>query len=121
MLADLAINRDKYVSLKEIAERQSISKKYLEQIVPLLTNSGYLSTNRGYRGGYMLKKAPEECVVGDILRLTEGNLAPVACLEQSPNQCKRCRECLTLPVWEGLYGIISEYLDDITVADIIKK
>ena len=119
MLADLAMNNGRYVSLKEIAERQQISKKYLEQIVPLLNNSGFLATNRGYQGGYMLKKAPEECVVGDILRITEGNLAPVACLEQSPNMCKRCKECLTLPVWEKLYELISDYLDSITLADII--
>ena len=119
MLADLAVNKDRYVSLKEIAERQQISKKYLEQIVPLLNNSGFLATNRGYQGGYMLKKAPEECIVGDILRITEGNLAPVTCLEQSPNRCARCAECVTLPVWEGLYKLMSEYLDSITLADII--
>lgn len=121
MLADLAINKDRYVSLKEIAERQQISKKYLEQIVPLLNNSGFLITNRGYQGGYMLKKAPDECIVGDILRITEGNLAPVTCLEQSPNQCARCKECLTLPVWEGLDRLITEYLDGITLADIISE
>ena len=121
MLADLATNSDRYVSLKEIAERQQISKKYLEQIVPLLNSAGYLTTNRGYQGGYMLKKAPEECIVGDILRITEGNLAPVACLEQSPNRCERCGECVTLPVWEGLYKLMSDYLGGITLADIIKS
>ena len=121
MLADLATNSDRYVSLKEIAERQQISKKYLEQIVPLLNSAGYLTTNRGYQGGYMLKKAPEECIVGDILRITEGNLAPVACLEQSPNRCKRCGECVTLPVWEGLYKLMSDYLGGITLADIINS
>lgn len=121
MLSDLAVNCDRYVSLKEIAERQNISKKYLEQIVPLLNSAGFLKTNRGYQGGYMLNKKPQECTVGEILRITEGNLAPVTCLEQSPNQCKRCSECVTLPVWEGLYKIISEYFDSITLEDLITK
>ncbi|MBR4723507.1 MAG: RrF2 family transcriptional regulator [Clostridia bacterium] len=121
MLSDLAVNCDRYVSLKEIAERQDISKKYLEQIVPLLNSAGLLKTNRGYQGGYMLSKKPKDCSVGEILRVTEGNLAPVSCLEQSPNQCKRCAECVTLPVWEELYKIICEYLDGITLEDLIMK
>ena len=121
MLSDLAVSGDRYVSLKEIAEKQNISKKYLEQIVPLLNSAGLLKTNRGYQGGYMLNKNPNECSVGEILRITEGNLAPVTCLEQSPNQCARCSECVTLPVWEGLYKIICEYLDSITLEDLIKN
>lgn len=120
-LADLAVNKDRYVSLKEIAERQGISKKYLEQIVPLLSSAGYLRTNRGYQGGYMLNVEPKNCVIGDILRVTEGNLAPVSCLEHAPNQCERCADCVTLPIWEGLYKVMSEYLDSITLADLIKK
>lgn len=122
MLLDLAQhNTGEYVALKEIAERQGISKKYLEQIVPLLNKSDILQRNRGYQGGYRLAKAPEKYTVGDILRITEGSLAPVACLEQEPNACARCGECATLPVWQGLNRVISEYLDSITLQDILDQ
>ena len=85
MLPDLAQNQgDGYVSLKDIAQRQDVSKKYLEQIVPLLNKSNMLRTNRGYQGGYRLSKAPEEYTVGEVLRITEGDLAPVACGGLSP-------------------------------------
>lgn len=120
MLIDLALHHnDGYVSLKDIAKRQDISKKYLEQIVPLLNRSDILKTNRGYQGGYMLAKAPSEYSVGDILRLTEGNIAPVACLDSPTNDCPRAAECMSLYVWEGLYKIQTEYLDGITLQDII--
>ena len=119
LLLDLAENKNGFISLKEIAERQNLSKKYLEQIVPLLANSGYLKTNRGYQGGYMLNKKPEECAVGEILKITEGNLAPVACLENSPAGCERSKTCLTLPLWKGLYGVISDYLDNVTLQDLL--
>ncbi len=122
MLLDLAMNgNDGYVSLKDIAERQNISKKYLEQIVPLLSKSGLLKTNRGYQGGYMLAKKPSEYTVGEILRLTEGSLAPVACLDSVTNECIRANECITLSVWQGLYEVMSNYLDGITLQDIIDK
>ncbi|MCR4646999.1 MAG: Rrf2 family transcriptional regulator [Oscillospiraceae bacterium] len=110
---------DGYVSLKEIADSQSISKKYLEQIVPMLNKGGILRTNRGNHGGYMLAKRPEECSVGDVLRATEGNLAPVACLEFEENSCPRLGECDTLFVWEGLYKTVINYLDTITLQDIL--
>lgn len=120
MLVDLAEHQSEgFVALKDIAGRQNISKKYLEQIVPVLNNSGFLQTNRGYQGGYRLSKTPDKYTVGDILRLTEGSLAPVACLENSPNLCERQNECATLHVWEGLYKVINEYLDGITLQDII--
>ena len=120
MLLDLAIyGADGFVALKDIAERQNISKKYLEQIVPLLNKSNMLKTNRGYQGGYMLSKAPSEYTVGEVLRITEGSLCPVACLQYSPNDCPRAGECITLPVWEGLYKAITDYLDGITLQDII--
>ena len=100
-LLDLAQHKDDgFVSLKDVSERQNISKKYLEQIVPLLNKSGMLRANRGYQGGYMLAKPPEQCTVGDVLRLTEGSLAPVACLDCEENTCERRDECMTLPVWE---------------------
>ncbi len=122
MLVDLAEHRNSgYVALKDIAKRQGISKKYLEQIVPLLNKSDFLHTNRGYQGGYMLAKEPQEYTVGDILRVTEGSIAPVACLDLPMNSCERKNDCETLYVWQGLYDVITEYLDSITLLDIIEK
>ncbi len=122
MLLDLAEHQqDGYVALKEIAKRQEISKKYLEQIVPILNKSGLLQTNRGSQGGYRLSKKPEQYTVGEILRLTEGSLAPVACLDQPENLCPRRASCATLFVWQGLYRTIEEYLDGITLQDIIDR
>ena len=122
LLLDLGEHRgDGFVSLKEIAERQDISKKYLEQIIPILNKTGVLRTNRGAQGGYMLARTPDKYTVGEILRLTEGSLAPVACLEQEPNLCERQESCTTLPVWRGLYRVINDYLDNITLQDILDQ
>lgn len=122
MLLDLAEHQnDGFIALKDIAERQKISKKYLEQIVPILNKSDVLRTNRGFQGGYRLVKAPDQYTVGEILRLTEGSLAPVACLEHEPIECERSGECATLPVWKGLYRVINEYLDGITLQDILDR
>lgn len=122
MLIDLAERQsDGYVALKDIAERQGVSKKYLEQIIPMLNNSGILRANRGSQGGYRLAKSAKEYTVGEILRLTEGSLAPVACLEHQPIECDRSAECVTLPVWQGLYKVVCDYLDSITLQDIIDK
>ena len=122
MMIDLAQNQgDGYVSLKDIANRQEISKKYLEQIVAILNKPDILRTNRGYQGGYRLAKNANEYTVGDILRLTEGGIAPVSCLENSPIMCDSADECVTLPVWKGLYKVISEYVDSITLQDIVDK
>jgi len=120
MLLDLAEHKnDGYISLKDIAQRQGISKKYLEQIVTLLNNSDILRTSRGYQGGYMLAKEPDKYTVGQILRITEGSLSPVACMEYEPNQCERRDCCMTLPVWQGLERVINGYLDGITLQAII--
>ena len=122
MLLDLAEHsEDGFIALKEIAQRQGISKKYLEQIVPILNKSDILKTNRGFQGGYMLAKAPEKYTVGEILRLTEGSLSPVACLDQEPIQCERSRECPTLPIWQGLNQVINDYLDNITLQDVLDR
>ena len=110
-----------YVALKDIADRQNISKKYLEQIVPLLNKAELLKTNRGYQGGYALSKPPEKYTVGEILRVTEGSMSPVSCLQYEENNCPRKAECITLPVWEGLYKIINEYLDGIKLSDIVEQ
>ncbi len=120
LLVDLAQNGSEgHVALKDIAERQNISKKYLEQIVPPLVRSELLHANRGYQGGYSLSKPPEEYTVGEILRVTEGSLCPVACLQYEKNDCPRKEGCLTLPVWEGLYKVTTEYLNGITLKDLI--
>lgn len=112
--------RDEYVSLKNIAESESISKKYLEQIVPMLNRAGLLRTTRGNKGGYLLTKKADEITVGDILRATEGNLAPIACLEYEVNDCPRKEQCSTLYIWEELYQQITGYLDSITLQDIVE-
>ena len=122
MMLDLAEHQnDGFVALKDIAERQNISKKYLEQIVPILNKADVLRTTRGFQGGYRLAKSPDSYTVGEILRLTEGSLASVACLEHDPIECSRSVGCATLPVWQGLYRVINEYLDGITLQDILDQ
>lgn len=122
MLIDLAEHENcGFVALKDIAARQNISKKYLEQIIPIFNNSDILKTARGSQGGYRLSRSPEKYTVGEILRLTEGNLAPVDCLTQDPIECERSVDCPTLPVWQGLNRVINEYLDSITLQDILDQ
>ena len=122
MMLDLAEHQgDGYIALKEIAQSQDISKKYLEQIIPILNRSSILLTNRGYQGGYRLARTPDKYTVGEILRITEGSLSSVACLEQHPNQCVRSGECPTLPVWQGLELVINQYMDGITLQDMLDQ
>jgi len=122
MLLDLAEhNGEGFISLKEIAERQNISKQYLEQIVALLNTSNILRTNRGKQGGYMLAKPPSKYTVREILRITEGNLAPVTCLEEDINQCDKASYCKTLPMWTGLKKVINDYLDSVTLQDMAEE
>ena len=122
MLIDLAEHQHSgFVALKDIAQRQNISKKYLEQIVQVLNRSDILKTNRGFQGGYQLSRTPDKYTVGEILRLTEGSLAPVACVEQDPIECPRSNECATLPLWQGLNQVINDYLDNITLQDILDQ
>lgn len=120
MMLDLAQHQnDGYVALKEIAARQNISKKYLEQIIPIFNRADVLKASRGFQGGYRLSKSPDQYTVAEILRMTEGSLAPVACLEREPIECERSADCATLPVWQGLYRVINEYLEGITLQDIL--
>lgn len=120
MLVDLAEHDNgEYIALKDVAKRQDVSKKYLEQIVPILNKAGILSTNRGYQGGYRLGRPAAQITLGEVLRLTEGSLAPVACAEGDPAACARSADCVTLPVWQGLNRVINEYLDGITIGDIL--
>lgn len=122
MLLDLAEHTTNgFIALNDIAQRQGISKKYLEQIVPIFNNTGILRTNRGSQGGYMLAKPAQQVSVGEILRLTEGSLAPVDCADSDPAECERSADCVMLPVWQGLYRLISEYLDGITLQDILDQ
>ena len=120
LMLDIALNDAKTpVRIKDIAERQQISYKYLEQIVSSLNKAGFVKSLRGPQGGYRLTKKPEEYTVGMILRLIEGSLAPVACLDDDINNCTRADRCPTLILWEKLYDAISEVVDNITLADLI--
>jgi len=122
MMCDIAVHQNQNpIPLKEIAERQNISVKYLEQIVIILSRAGFLKSIRGSQGGYRLAKSPDHYTVGMILRLTEGSLAPVSCLDDEINQCSRAGECQTLFIWENLYKAICDVVDNITVQDIIDR
>ncbi len=116
LMLDIAANQGAgFVTLKDISLRQEISKKYLEQIALQLTQAGMLRAVRGHRGGYRLEKAPSAYTALEILAVTEGSLAPVACLDRTPNACARCGECKTLPLWEALNRRIQGYLGSVTL------
>lgn len=122
VMVDLAEHQsDGYIPLKTIAERQEISEKYLESIAKLLVKAGMLSGIRGKGGGYKLTKPPECYTAGSILRLTEDSIAPVSCLEPHAPVCPRMSDCRTLPLWKGLDQIINEYLDSVTIADLMRR
>jgi len=110
-----------YVSLKDVAARQNISMKYLEQIAGMLARAGFLHSGRGAQGGYRLAREPETYTAGSILRLTEGDLAPVACLAGEAVRCERCGECPTLDFWAGLYATVNSYIDRWTLADLLAE
>ena len=121
VMIDLAEHMNgKYIPMKEIADRQDVSLKYMTKIMQALTKSGMLDGQHGKGGGYKLNREPEEYRVGDILRLTEGTLAPVACLDETDCKCDRSFECRTRPMWNELDKLISEYLDGITIADLME-
>ncbi len=107
------------ISLKSIAERQELSLKYLENIVAVLAHAGLLVGQRGKVGGYRLTRAPEQYTVGEIVSLTEGGLAPVACLHCGSDGCEKAAECLTLPVWKELDKLVTDYLSRVTIADLM--
>ena len=119
MMLDMALaDADKPVRVKDIAERQEISEKYMEQIMSILNKAGYVVGIRGPQGGYFLTRKPEDYTVGMILRLTEGSTAPVACLEENAVPCARADSCRTLAMWTRLDEMIQSYLDGITIADL---
>lgn len=121
-MLDLAIyGNGRYLPLKEVSARQEISLKYLEQIVAQFGKQGFLDSVRGPQGGYRLARDPKDYTVGEILRCSEGSLAPVACLEHDPNTCPRQAVCGTLPFWRGLKRTIDEYVDGVTLADLMEE
>ena len=122
VMIDLAEHQGEgYIRMKEVAQRQGISLKYLEKILPALAKSNIVDGIQGKGGGYRLTRKPEEYTLGEILRLTEGSLAPVACLECGAAPCDRASECRILPVWTELDRRINEYLDSVTVADLLRS
>ena len=106
--------------MKTIADRQGISLKYLEQIVPALSKNGFIEGVHGKGGGYRLVKSPKDCIIGDVLRLTEGDLAPVACLERGSKPCERAYKCKTYPMWTEFYKVVNDFFDRKTLADVLK-
>lgn len=121
VLTDMAEHRtDGFIPLKEIAQRQGISEKYLETIIKLLVKDGVLVGLRGKGGGYRLNRSPDQISVGSILRLSEGSLSPVSCLEPGAAPCARATECRTLSLWRGLDKVIFDYLESYTIADLMR-
>jgi Rrf2 family protein len=112
---------DEYIPLKEIAESENISQKYLESIMTILSKAGFVDAVHGKGGGYRLNRKPEEYTVGSILRLTEGSLAPVSCTTQGAAACSRSSCCQTLPMWEKLEKLINDFFEGITLADLLKE
>ena len=124
VMLDLALhNTGEYIKVKDIARRQDISEKYLEQIISILNKAGFVHSVRGAQGGYQIADDPKKYTIGMILRLTEGSLSPVACLDNGTENidCARKDDCLTLSVWTGLYKAINEYLDSISIKDIVES
>lgn len=122
VMVDLAMhNSGECIKVKDIAARQEISEKYLEQIISVLNKGGFVKSVRGAQGGYKLAKNPEDYTVGMILRLTEGSLAPVSCLDDGADECERADTCETLELWKELYEAINRVVDGVTVADLLKK
>lgn len=122
VMLDLAANNTgEYIKVKNIAERQDLSEKYLEQIISILNKAGFVKSVRGAQGGYKLTRAPKDYTVGMILRLTEGSLAPVACLDSDPNECERCDTCDTLAVWKELQQAINNVVDNVTIQDLLER
>ena len=121
VMIDLAEHCDgEYVSMKSVAERQMLSLKYLERIIPVLAKNGLVEGVHGKGGGYRLTRNPNEYKIGEILRLTEGDLAPVSCLECNAEKCDRAAECKTLPMWKGFHDMANKYFDGITLVDLMK-
>lgn len=122
VIIDLAQqNPNEFISIKSIANRQNVSVKYLESIITILNKAGFVYSLRGKGGGHKLAYSADKYTVASILKLTEGSLSPVSCLEQNPNSCPKAKECMTLPMWQDLNKIINDYFENITVQDLIDR
>lgn len=122
MMIDLAQHYNEgFIALKDISSRQNISKKYLEQIIPFFNRSNLLLANKGHMGGYQLARHPSQITVREILESAEGRLTPVSCMDNAPNHCENADNCFTLPVYQGLYKVILDYLNGITLSDVISR
>ena len=122
VMIDLAEHRgDGYIPMKTVAERQGLSLKYLEQILPVLAKNGYIEGIHGKGGGYRLTGTPEECSIGEILRLTEGDLAPVACLECNAKPCTRADACRTIDMWTRFHAMTNAFFDSISLSDLMRS
>lgn len=122
VMLDLAEHgKENYVSLKDVAQRQNISMKYLEMIVSVLNKGNMVKSQRGKAGGYQLSKMPSEYTVSEIIKLTEKTLAPVMCLEENADTCQRAGECVTLPLWKKLDSMINGYLNSVTLEDLLQR
>ncbi len=122
VMLHFALNgNEQYIPLKEIAESEKISQKYLESIMTTLSKAGFVDAVHGKGGGYRLNRAPEAYTVGSILKLTEGSLAAVSCTSQGPSACSRATCCQTKPMWEKLDAMIDGFLESVTLADLMEK
>lgn len=122
VMIDLAEHQNgSYIPMKDVAQRQELSLKYIERIVPVLTKNRYVEGIHGKGGGYKLVRSPEEYRVGDILRLTEGDLAPVACLECGAEPCQKSADCRTYAMWSKFHDMTNDYFDSITIADLMRR
>lgn len=120
-MLDLAMHENEgYISIKTVSQRQGISEKYLEQIIKMLSKAKMVESTRGAQGGYKLIKKPEEYTVGEILRVTEGSLAPVECLNEE-HTCENCQNCVTIEIWQNVLDAINEVVDNITLDYLVKK
>ena len=122
LMIDLGVHsKDGYISLKDISARQDISAKYLEQIVTPLLRAGLVRSIRGAQGGYRLSRTPDKYTAGEILRAIEGSFAPIACLESDVNYSERYEECPTVGFWEGMYKVINDYVDSVSLEQLIEE
>ena len=122
VMIDLAEHcNGEYIPMKDVVKRQQVSQKYVERIMTMLSKANFVEAVHGKGGGYRLNRSPDEYILGDILRLTEGSLAPVACLDCDAEACERADQCRTLPMWKELNNRITDFFDGITIADLMKK
>ena len=122
LMLDLALHYEcGYIPLKAVSQRQNISDKYLEQIITQLSRAGFVRSARGAQGGYQLMRPPEAYTIGEILRTTEGSLAPVSCLDTSGYECEMAQSCVTMEVWKKIEDAVNGVVDHITLADLVKR